>query len=196
MDRKVEAQTKHLQETILLYNLTMGNIVECLDFTVETPEEFPDQWLPTLDISLQVDNDNQVQYRFFEKPTPSKLCLQADTALGQNCLVQSLVQDVIRRMLNCSDHISLEYRMEVIDNFGQKMLNSGHSTEETRRNLISGLKGWKSKVARSKAQGMPLHRTAKQSSGSRRMMKLVGKANWFLDKKATVGTENNENRGG
>ena len=106
---------------------TMGNIVECLDFTVETPEEFPDQWLPTLDISLQVDNDNQVQYRFFEKPTASKLCLQADTALGQNCLVQSLVQDVIRRMLNCSDHISLEYRMEVINNFGQIYLDFGFS---------------------------------------------------------------------
>ena len=28
------------------------------------------------------------------------------------------------------------------------------------------------------------------------MKKLVGKATWFLDKKATVGTENNENRGG
>ena len=56
----------------------------------------------------------------------------------------------------------MEYRRDVIDNFGQKMLNSGHSLEETRRNLISGLKGWKSKVARSKKQGMPLHRTAKQ----------------------------------
>ena len=73
--------------------------------------------------------------------------------------------------------------MEVIDNFGQKMLNSGHSIEDTRRNLISGLTGWKNKVARCKAQGKPLHRTAKQSSGSRRIKKLVGKATWFLDKK-------------
>ena len=71
----------------------MGNIVGCLEFTVESPEDFPDQWLPTLDMSLKVDNNNQVQYRFFEKPTASKLCLQADTALGQNCFVQSLVQD-------------------------------------------------------------------------------------------------------
>ena len=73
--------------------------------------------------------------------------------------------------------------MGVIDNFGQKMLNSGHSLEDTRRNLVSGLKGWKNKVARCKSQGQPIHRTAKQSSGSRRIKKLVGKATWFLEKK-------------
>ena len=162
---------------------TVNGIVECLDFTMETPEDFPDNWLPTLDISMQVDKNNQVQYRFFEKPTASKLCLQADTALSQNYLVQSLVQDVMRRMLNCSEHVPIETRMEIIDNFGQKMLNSGHHIENTRRNLISGLKGWKNKVARCKSQGQPIHRTARQSSGSRRLKKLVGKATWFLEKK-------------
>ena len=180
-----EQEDKFLSPTGRTKNVlsrTLGDIVECLEFTVESPEEFPDLWLPTLDISLQMNKDNQVQYRFFEKPTASKLCLQADTALSQNCLVQSLVQDVIRRMLNCSEHIPLEARREVIDDFGQKMVNSGHSVEDTRRNLISGLKGWKSKVARCKIQGHPLHRTAKQSSGSRRLKKLVGKATWFLDK--------------
>ena len=73
--------------------------------------------------------------------------------------------------------------MEVVDNFGQKMLNSGHSLEDTRRNLVSGLKGWKNKVARCKSQGQPIHRTAKQSSVSRRIKKLVGKATWFLEQK-------------
>ena len=47
-------------------------------------------------------------------------------ALSQNGLVQPLVQDVIRRMLNCSEHVLIETGMEIIDNFGQKMLNSGH----------------------------------------------------------------------
>ena len=69
---------------------TLGGIMECLEFTVDSPEEFPDLWLPTLDISLQMDKEDQVKYPFFEKPTDPKLCLQADTHyknVAQNCVL-------------------------------------------------------------------------------------------------------------
>ena len=33
-----------------------------------------------------------------------------------------------------------------VDNFGQKMLNSGHSLAEARSNLVSGLKGCERKL--------------------------------------------------
>ena len=168
---------------------SMGGLVECLSFTVESGEEFEEGWLPTLDLSLKMSDKNQVMYKFFEKPTASRMCLQADTALGQSCLVQSLVQDIIRRMLNCSEHVNIDDRREVIDNFGQKMINSGHSVEEARRNVVSGLKGWKSKVERSKTNNTPLHRSASESSGSRRFKKLVGKSSWFKNKKSDESLE-------
>ena len=56
------------------------------------------------------------------------------------------------------------------------MFNSGHSIEEIRRNTISGLKGWQSKVNRARAKIKPLHRSANQSYSIRRMKKLVGKS--------------------
>ena len=77
---------------------TLGGLVDCLDFNIEPSEDFSDGWLPTLDISMRVSSMNQIEYQFYEKPTVSKMCLQ-------NGLVQSLVQDIIRRMLNCSSHI-------------------------------------------------------------------------------------------
>ena len=181
-----EQEDKFLSPTERTKNMisrTLGDIVDCLEFTVETPEDYPDNWLPTLDISMHMNSENQLQYRFFEKPTASKLCLQADTALSQNCLVQSLVQDIIRRMLNCSSHTDIETRCQIIDKFAQKMLNSGHQLTETRKHIVSGLKGWKNKIRRCQNQGKPIHRTAKESSGSRRIKKLLGKATWFLDNK-------------
>ena len=169
---------------------SLDGLIECLRFTVETGEEFEQYWLPTLDLSLKVDEMNQVQYQFFEKPTASKMCLQSDTALSQNCLVQSLVQDVIRRMLNCSSHTTPATRREVIDKFGQKMINSGHTIEETRRNILSGLKGWKTKVKRCKAANKPVHKSAKESAAGRRIKKLVGKSSWFKEKRdKTTGEE-------
>ena len=94
---------------------SLGNLVECLS----------SGRLPTLDISLKVYENNQVPYQFFEKPAASKKCLQSDTALAQNCLVQSLVQDVIRRMLNCSPHVSPETRRKVIDEWPEMVENQG-----------------------------------------------------------------------
>ena len=104
------------------------------------------------------------------------MCLQADTALAQNGLVQCLVQDVMRRMLICSSHIPIVSRREVIDNFGQKMVNSG---QEVRKNLISGLKGWRSKFDRCKTTNQPVDRSARQSADSRRFKILTGKSTWF-----------------
>ena len=50
-----------------------------------------------------VDEENYIWYKFFEKPTASQLCIQADTALSQNGLVQALVEDTKMRMFNtCS----------------------------------------------------------------------------------------------
>ena len=46
---------------------SIDNIVDCLEFTVETEEDFPSGWLPTLDISLKVAEDNRVLYTFFRK---------------------------------------------------------------------------------------------------------------------------------
>ena len=51
---------------------TMQGVEEYLEFTVESGEEFTDGWLPTLDLSLKVGEDNKIQYRFFEKDTCSQ----------------------------------------------------------------------------------------------------------------------------
>ena len=116
--------------------------MDCLTFTVEGQDDFSDSWLPTLDISLKVDSENFVLYRFFEKPTTSQVCLQANTALSQNGIVQALVEDTKRRLLNTSSKVSDSVKREIIDKWAQKMLNSGHGLSETRRNIISGIKGY------------------------------------------------------
>ena len=59
------------------------------------------------------------------------------------------------------------------------MVNSGHSVKTVRSILVSGIKGFKRRVARSIAQKIPLHRTAGQSAASSRKKKLLTKSNWF-----------------
>ena len=47
----------------------MQGLTQCLSFTVETQEDFEDNWLPTLDIKVKVLENNQIAYSFFSKPT-------------------------------------------------------------------------------------------------------------------------------
>ena len=159
----------------------MQGLVDCLTFTVETEEDFSDGWLPTLDIKLRIDAQNQIQYSFFEKPTGSDRCLQASTALNQNCLVRSLNNEVMRRVANMSAHIEISDKVKVLDKFCQKMTNSGHTLEVVRRSMLSGIKGHLRKAARCKTE-KPFHRTAAASARSRKVKKLMQKQNWFKSK--------------
>jgi hypothetical protein len=176
---------------------SMVGLTKCLSFTMETEEDFQDGWLPTLDMKLKVSDNNQILYTFYEKPTASKMCLQTDTALGQDSLVQSLVNDVMRRMGNTSEQVDISVRHGVVDDFAQKMLNSGHSLAEVRRNLISGLKGYERKLAASRRpRGPSMNKSAEESSGSRRLKKLTGKSSWFKseNKNLTGGHEDVQER--
>ena len=76
----------------------MVGLTECLKFTTETSEEFSDGWLPTLGFKIRVSANNIIQYCFYEKPTASNRCLQAETALNHNCMMKSLANEVERRM--------------------------------------------------------------------------------------------------
>ena len=151
----------------------MQGLTTCLAFTVETEEDFSDGWLPTLDMKMRVSEQNQVKYTFFEKPTASNKCLQATTALNQNYLMKSLSKEVMRRLANISEHMGNKEKVRVMDDFSQKMVNSGHTMEVVKKTLANGMKGHIRKVQRCKAEGKPFHRCEGSSARSRKQKKLT-----------------------
>ena len=158
---------------------SMQDLTGCLSFTVETSEDFPDGWLPTLDMKLRITSDNIIQYTFYEKPTSSRVCVQAKTALNQNCLIQSLTNEVIRRLQNISDTVPWAERIQVLDDLSQKLTNSGHQTPAIRKILIGGITGHERKLARCLKSGNPVNRSAAFSARARRRKKLLAKSNWI-----------------
>ena len=74
-----------------------------------------------------------------------------------------------------------EEKVAVMDMYGQKLANTGHKMPAIRNIMINGIRGFQRRVSRCKAQGVPLHRSAHQSSGTRRKKKLLARTNWFRD---------------
>ena len=158
---------------------SMQGLTKCLKFTVETSEDFADGWLPTLDFKLRVNSNNIIEYSFYEKPTASNRCLQEDTALNHNSLIMALSNEVGRRLDSYSSSMPNKERVDALDRFSQKLVNSGHAVKTIRTILVGGIKGYKRKVARCAARSVPLHRSAGQSASSRRTKKLLAKSQWF-----------------
>ena len=122
--------------------------------------------IPTLDFMLRVSAENIIEYAFYEKPTTSNRCLQEDTALNHNSLIMSLSTEVGRRLDSFSQTIPTQDKVDSLDQFRQKLANSGHSIKTIRTILVGGIKGFLRRVARCQEKGEPLHRSAKQSAGS------------------------------
>ena len=127
----------------------MCALTKFLVFTGEDCTMFSDCSLPTLDTTLWME-DRQVKYRFFEKPTVGNQVLNKDTALPTSSLRSSLLQETVRRLLNCSPELSKESKQKVLSSFGQKLINSGHSATSARIILVQGVVKYLWLVERSK----------------------------------------------
>ena len=67
-------EDKSLTAEIITKNIlleSMTNIEDFLKFTIESGEDF-DAWLPTLDTAFRVDENNKIQFKFYEKPEAAK----------------------------------------------------------------------------------------------------------------------------
>ena len=151
----------------------MNSICSWLRLTMEHEEMF-DGVLPTLDLKIWVDKNNKVVFSFFEKSMPESIRRA------------TLNQEMVRRMVNTSELVDMKERIQVVDNYAQKLINSEYSVKETREMIIGGLKGYERLLSLSKdkenPKWKPLHVSGKWNSRNRRMAKLKTKNNWFKGK--------------
>ena len=174
---------------------TLNGVEEFLSFTIETEEDYPDRWLPTLDTKLRVDGSNQILYDFYEKPTSSNMTVQRRTAMGEDSKMQVLSNDLIRRLMNSSGELDQGAKVKIVDDYSQKLVNSGYKGEQLVKIITNGIKGYEGKVRRCREQGRPLHRSSIDSQGARIRKKLLAKSKWFKNKKGGRSKEDEEEHG-
>ena len=76
--------------------------------------------------------DNKVRYRFYEKETSADKTVQKSSAMEENSKEQILSQDVVRRLGNSSEELGRKESWRILDNYGQKLLNSGYEIHQVR----------------------------------------------------------------
>ena len=89
----------------------MCSVVGFLKFTGEESSKFECGSLPTLDTRIWQEND-KILYSFYEKPTVGNRVILKTTALPEMSVQSTLVQEVIRRLQNCSEQVSVSKRQK------------------------------------------------------------------------------------
>ena len=69
--------------------------------------------------------------------------------------------------------------MPIIDQYGQKLLNSGYTIHQTRKTIVNGIKSYESRKIRCRKEGRKFRRTGKESLRSRQTAKLLQKTSWY-----------------
>ena len=176
-------EDKHLSPTERTKRVLAGTMVgieDCLDFTFETCEdEGFNGWLPTLDTQIQIGEDNQIYYKYFEKDTCSKRTVQARTAMNENTKIQILSNDTVRRLLTTREDLGAGTKGAVIDQYAVKLLHSGYSREQTRKILKNGIKGYLGRMRNREQRGLKLRSTAWESRRTRYVGKLLDRTGWY-----------------
>ena len=103
--------------------------------------------------------------------------------MGEDAKIQVVSNDLVRRLQNNSEELGRGAKVEIVNNYAQKLANSGYRGEQLKRIIINGIKGYESKRRRCRELGRGIHRTSVDSSGARIKKKLLSKSNWFKKKK-------------
>ena len=178
-------------------NLAMNSIFENINFTMETAEDFPEKKLPTLDFKLWVEKDEQsvqqIRYSFFEKVMKTPYCILARSAMAEQSKYSSLTQDLIRRLTNTKEDSSQEEKNDIVEIFVERLQISGYSRAEIREIIVSGLKGYVSKIEKAKSEGRGVHRSSASTLLGRQKKRLTGKTSWYKAKKKENGERDLKN---
>ena len=110
----------------------------------------------------------------------------ARSAQSQNVKITTLSQEILRKMCNTSRKANMETRVKILNKFMYKLAVSGYKENERLEILKSGIKGYYSKVVKEIKGGPKINREIGKSRGNRKILKVVNKTMWFMDKDDTT----------
>ena len=122
--------------------LQIGNsIVDFIQLTADYPSKNESGWMPILDLQVKV-SQNRIVHKFYKKPVSNPLLMLENSAMPMKVKRNSLAQEGIRRLRNCSRDLPWSEKAEILSEFSHKLMLSGYS-ERFRLDIIqSAVRGY------------------------------------------------------
>ena len=124
-------------ERLALVLLDIANsIMRCVGMEADTPSRNSDGKLPILEMKVWTDENGILLYQHYEKPVSSKTVMHSQSAHSSMCKRGVHTQEVLRRLLNCSQSLSWEADVApVITEYMSRMKVAGYR-ERYRKDVL------------------------------------------------------------
>ena len=170
------------------------SVDEMLKFTIDVPSNHKSGSMPVLDVQVRVNKEenNRIDFEFFEKPTKNKLVILSDAAIASQQKRTILTQECLRRMRNTKVELGKETQVKHLNNFMVKMKNSGYSSKYRIEVLNSALKAFDKMLSDDENKIKPLYRSRKWKKENGNESKENKKHNWYKNAEKQGGVELNK----
>ena len=156
---KIEEKESNNKRMARICAPAQNSINEDLQFTQEVPEEFENGRMPTLDTTWWQEEDQRINFSYFEKSMRTPYVIMQRSAISDNSRYNILSNELVRRLSNMNkDGTTQEEKLEVVEHYIQQCKTSGYSRHETREGVVSGIKGWKRKHQRRERDNINFYR--------------------------------------
>ena len=112
------------------------------------------------------------------------MVLQFVTALSKNCTFSSLRQDLVRRFLNSDKSMGTKYRVTLVKNYIQLLVNSGHKFAHIKSIVLQAISKYiymqsRSALPQDHKRYSPIHRLRSYKLEERRLVKYAVGVSWY-----------------
>ena len=135
-----------------------------------------------LDIKAWVDENNKIFYEFYEKPTKSRNLISKESAMPLAKKIDSLSQEVFRRLHNTKEEVKWERKVLILDKFMTELKASGYSHHDRYVILNSGITRYTKLRQKDKDGKRPFYRKQSFQREERKEEKEKKKVTWFQQK--------------
>ena len=144
---------------------------------MEVASDFPDNRLPTLDFFLWLTWWG-INHSFFQKSMRTPYVTMQRSAMSDHQRYAILSNDLVRRLSNIHmEKIHMDEVLQIVEDYTQMLVTSGYGRGQAREAVVSGIRGWKSKIRRRKEEGQDFYRSATSTLSTRYKKKLTAKTN-------------------
>ena len=169
--RSAEARTADLVTSI-----TNTLMPESIRMKHDISENHSDNWLPVLDLKLQVVN-NKIVTKFYKKPMATNKVIHKRSAMSTKTKRSVLIQEGLRRLYNCSPDLPVDEKAKTLGEFAMSMKISGH-TQSFRSYIIKAVVNkYINELQAHRNRTKPLYRTKQERA--RQTHQTKSKASWL-----------------
>ena len=156
-----------------------NDVMECIQMEADWPTKNDDKRLPILDMKVWTGEEGDVMYTHYEKPVCSKTVLNSMSAHSSSCKRSVHIQEVLRRLLNCSKRLKWEDEaVPAVNEYMRRLKAAGYS-ERYRRNILKQAMSIHDEKWMDQQKGVrPVYRAKDYKKEERKREKEKKKNNW------------------